>query len=550
MGKKYKPKKAERDESAVKREIIEAYIQIVQQKNMFPTREDLASVGISRDKYRHYFVNLTGLRNAAKVMFPDAFTGIIREEDFTSEAARARLRKDIRNYKTLVLTTAVNGQWAHSKFLEGLEHFAELHKAKILILPSHDPAHNVNNEIEWHFDDLLSNYTFVFGQIALNSNVHISGIRINAKQINPTTGLGRICQGKGSFIFASPKQSLEYDPVSNVKYPHARMSTGSCTTAKYSSSMGNSLRTAYIAEHDHIMGALIVEIEDDKIYHFRQIQADADGGFCDLGKYYIGYNKPQKVIPKLVMGDYHAGEHDPTAVAAWEEIIDELNVDEVLFHDLFNGKSINHHEEMNIVKRARNARKGLLNLEDELKVTGQEINRILSHKSIKKGVIVRSNHDEFLDRWIEGGKFKYDPHNFQTGCKLADKAVDGLDPLQEGLKLYGDVQFWDKLLFLNRDEDYKVAGIELGAHGDKGSNGTRGTKENLEGAYGKAVIGHSHTPGILRGIFQVGTTSLFQLGYNVGPSSWMHCSCLVYPNGQRQLINSIKGKWRLKRRQA
>ncbi len=547
MGDKRKPKKVGLDESTQKRELVEAYVQIVQQKNMFPTRSDLALVGITRDKIRHYFVNITGLRLAAKMLFPEAFKGIIVEEDFTSQKAKVKLAKEVKRHKTFIVTTAVNGQWAHPKFMETLNFLSSELDAKILIMPSHDPAHNLDNAIEWHFDDILKDYTFVFDETALNSNIYISSLRINAKQINPTTGLGRICQGKGSFIFASPKQSLEYDPVSNVKYPHARMSTGACTVANYRSTQGNSLRTAYIAEHDHVMGALIVEIEDENIYHFTQIQADLEGGVCHHGNYYIGDNKPRKVTPKLVMGDYHAGEHDETAVGAWEEIIDAMGVDEVFFHDLFNGQSLNPHESHNIVLRAKHSKNGLLSLASELRVTGEQLDRILSHKSVKKGIIVKSNHDDFLSRWLDEGKFKYDPLNFQIGCKLADKSVDGLDALQEGLKECAKIKHWGKIRFLDRDEDYKIAGIELGCHGDKGSNGARGSKANLENAYGRCVIGHSHSPGILRGVYQVGTSSLFDLGYNKGPSSWLHTSCLVYANGQRQLINSIGGKWRIKR---
>jgi len=548
MSKKQKPKRVEPDESTLKRELTEAYVQIVQQKNMFPTRNDLALVGITRDKIRHHFVNITGLRIAAKMMFPEAFHGIIEENNFTSSKARAKLAKDIKKHKTFIVTTAVNGQWAHPKFMETLSFLSSELKAKILILPSHDPAHNLDNEIEWHFDEKLKDHQFIFESTILNSNIRISSLRINAKQINPTTGLGRICQGKGSFIFASPKQSLEYDPVSNIKYPHARMSTGACTVANYSSTQGNSLRTAYIAEHDHVVGALIVEVEDDKIYHFTQIQADLEGGVCHHGFYYIGDNKPRKVTPKLVMGDYHAGEHDDTAISAWEEIIESMGVDEVFFHDLFNGKSISHHEQHNIVLRARHSKRGLLSLSDELRVTGEQLDRILSHKSVKKGVIVKSNHDEFLSRWLEEGRFKYDALNFQIGCKLADRLVDGLDALKEGLRECYKLKNWNKIQFLDRDEDYKIAGIELGSHGDKGPNGSRGSKANMENAYGRCVIAHSHTPGILRGVYQVGTSSLFDLGYNVGASSWMHCSALIYPNGQRQLINSIGGKWRINRK--
>jgi hypothetical protein len=556
MNDKKKPKEVDMDESTQKRTIAEAYVRIVQQTNMFPTRADLAAVGLTRDKIRHYFVNLSGLRASAKLLFPEAFNGIIKEEDFTSQKAKIQLSKDVKKYKTFVITTAVNGQWAHSSFLDTLNSYAEKHKAKILVLPAHDPAHNLDNEIEWHFDDSLNDYTFVFDQLTLNTNIHISSLRINAKQINPTTGLGRISQGKGSFIFASPKQSLEYDPVSNVKYPHARMSTGACTVANYMSSRGNSQRTAFIAEHDHIIGALVVEVQDDKIYHFRQIQSDADGGFCDLGMYYKGDSKPKTVRsvfgsgPKLKMGDIHAGEHDESAIRAWEEVIDACQVDEIFYEDVFNGRSINHHEEFNIVLRSRHSKQGYLSLEKELQITGELIDRLLAHKSILKGIVVKSNHDEFLERWLNHGKFKYDPINFQAGCKLADKAVDGLDPLQEGLKLYSTIKHKNKLIFLRRDEDYKIADIECGSHGDKGPNGSRGSKPSLERAYGKCVIAHSHTPGILRGVYQVGTSSLFDLGYNIGPSSWMHCSCLIYPNGQRQLINSINGHWKLPRKAA
>ena len=38
-----------------------------------------------------------------------------------------------------------------------------------------------------------------------------------------------------------------------------------------------SKRLSYIADHDHTIGALIVEIEDDKYFHFRHVQADEEG---------------------------------------------------------------------------------------------------------------------------------------------------------------------------------------------------------------------------------------------------------------------------------
>jgi hypothetical protein len=252
------------------------------------------------------------------------------------------------------------------------------------------------------------------------------------------------------------------------------------------------------------------------------------------------------MAPKLIMGDYHAGQHDPMAVKAWSELSDYVKSDEVLFHDLFNGLSVDHHSQHKIVTLARRSKEGRLLLSKELEITGQELDYWASKKHIKKLTVVKSNHDEFLDRWAQEARFSRDAFNFEAGCHIAAAMVSGQDALEVGLKLYGKIKKWDKLNFLFRDQDYKVADIECGAHGDKGPNGSRGTKANLENSYGRCVIGHSHTPGILRGVWQVGTTSLFNLDYNVGPSSWMHTSCLVYPNGQRQLINSIQGHWRLK----
>ena len=65
-----------------------------------------------------------------------------------------------------------------------------------------------------------------------------------------------------------------------------------------------------------------------------------------------------------------------------------------------------------------------------------------------------------------------------------------------------------------------------------------------ENAYGLSVTGHAHTPEILRGAWQVGTTSKLNLDYTKGsPSSWFQTACLVYPNGSRQLISVVDGKW-------
>lgn len=526
-----------------RKEIVDQYVEIVRGLSLFPTRSDLLECGITRDNIRHYFGTIAKLRDAAKAAYPDDFSGVLDVDYLTSEKYLKKLRSQTNRFKRFVITTAVNGQRVHEEFLQSIANYCERNDAMLLIIPCHDPAHNLDNGIEWHFDDPIMDSDFVFDTLVLNSNIHISSVRVTAKQMKPTTQMDRFVQEDGSMILGSPKQSLEYVPVSNVKFPHALMSTGAVTRPNYRSSRGNSLRTAFIAHHDHIVGGLILEIQDDKIYHFRQIQSDEDGSFADLGVLYSG-EKTSKIIPKIVIGDYHAGEHSLTAEKAWLELQKLTGADEVILHDLHNGLSSNHHDAYKMVTLARRAKDGKLDVVKELSVTGSVLN--LWTSKVPKVTIVRSNHDEFLHRWVESAAFAKDPYNFQIGCKLADKWVEGVDPLVYGVELHGNLKNSERLNWLDRDQDYRIAGIECGAHGDLGGNGSRGSRVNLERSYGKAVIAHSHSPGILRGIFQVGTTSLLKLDYNRGPSSWLHCSCLVYPNGQRQLINSIEGSWRLK----
>ena len=121
----------------------------------------------------------------------------------------------------------------------------------------------------------------------------------------------------------------------------------------------------------------------------------------------------------------------------------------------------------------------------------------------------------------------------------------GWNPLQYACeKIYG-LKNAHKVEWLKIDADDRIAGVQMGAHGHKGANGSKGSKRTLEEAYGEAMHGHTHSPYIYRGIFCVGTTSILRPGFNTGPSGWVHCSGNVYKNGMRELINSFNGKWRL-----
>lgn len=522
------------------KQIIGVYIKLANKLGFHPSRSELAKAGISVDIMRWYFGNYSSLKELVAKKYSKHLVSVLDVDFFKKEKILA-LKKDIGHYKKFIITTAITGCTVDVDFYKSIKKYCKSNNAQLLILLSSDLGSRMNTAI----DPLIKDEHIVFSDVALNSNLFISTIKLTAKQIDPVTGLSRIGQRSGSFVYASPKQRLLTAPTSNEKMPHVLMTTGALTRAEYLPRKYMNARTSYIANHDHVMGAIIVEVENNEIYHYRQIQANSKGEFIDLGHSYSEKGITKQSPEAFVLGDSHVTETDPSAEKAWEEVFKYTRCKDVVLHDMFSGVSINHHEENHKINRAKLAMQNKLSLLEELKEVGKFLDKWTS--KARKVIVVESNHHDFLSKhYLQKGKYIEDPQNHHLGCKLAIAMIEGKNPLQFALEEIVGIKHPKKVIWLKRDQDYKIAGIELGAHGDKGSNGSRGSLQAMENAYGSSVNGHAHTPLIIRGAWQVGTSSYLKLGYNQGPSSWLHTSCLVYKNGSRQLINSIRGLWRNK----
>jgi hypothetical protein len=550
LPKKPSIKKVEKEKAKAKKKVLKTYTSFVKKQGRHPTTSEMLQLGVTRNTIRHHYGSISVLKELAREEFPKVFRDII-DGDYFTEQRYEKLQNDVKNYSRFVITTAVVGSPVHKKFLAAIENYCSRNRALLLVLPSADPA----KSSDWVLDRVLAQKQIhlVFKNLSLNSNFFVSSIKTSAKQLKPMTGLERIGNRNGSFVFASPKQDLDFVATSNTKFPHALMTTGAITLPDYETDEYMSERTAYLAKEDHVMGALIVEIEDDKIYHFRQIQAEStSGNFVDLGDYYKSTGEVEQMDAEaLVMGDYHAGETDPTAKQAWKEVVQAVRAKDLVLHDMFNGKSISHHDKKRKVKMAIKFKENHLSLQDEAKITADEANDLASWIKSRDGKLfwVKSNHDDFLARLLEDGGWIDDPINMVLCSSLIEPMSEGKDPLtvlmEKQKNLKADTK--SRIVWLKRTQDYKIAGHQIAAHGDLGSHGYRNpTLENLENSYGSSVSGHSHTPAIRRNAWRVGTSSMLKLDYNEGPSAWLHTSCIIYPNGARQLVNAFQGKWRKK----
>jgi hypothetical protein len=184
-----------------------------------------------------------------------------------------------------------------------------------------------------------------------------------------------------------------------------------------------------------------------------------------------------------------------------------------------------------------------LSLQNEIRFMNSELEEMMEWVDGSL-VVVKSNHDDFLMRYLNEGRYVKDPNNHYYSLDLAKKLLEGKDPLEYASQKVEKLKNSDRVLWLQREEEYKIGNVECGAHGD----GWGVTMPSLEKALGNCVVGHTHTAGIFRGVFRVGTSTKLNQDYNVGGlSTWTHTHCLVYANGQRQLINVINGEWRLKK---
>ena len=522
------------------------YVKLKKKLNRIPTRKELIKIedGPSSSWFGKWFGSVSDIEAAARIEFPEEFNDYSVKQ-LTTKKRIKELRSDVKKYDRFLITTAVTGCDVDVPFYESLKRLAKKKKAKILIIVCSDPARSKDslNKLG-HIDKILAeNETVIIEDTALNENLHISTIKLSAKQINPLTGLDRIGKKQGSFIYAAPKFFLKYVAVRNSKdkLPHCLMTTGAITKDDYRSEMYMSQRTAYVSEFDHKLGAIYVEIENKKQYHFRQVQCLNDDGELTLDG--VRYHPKKEKIERpeaFVMGDIHIGATCPKTRQAWIEIIKKFKPKRIVLHDALNGHSINHWIEKDIIAKHIQTKNGLNCLDKELKMFAEELKFWCG--LAEEVIMVPSNHNDWLDRWLRAAKYAKDPKNHYVGVCLAKGVLEGNHTLKFAVEDYCGLDL-PNVNWLGRNDDYYVGDVQINCHGDAGVNGSRGSLISMESAYGSSASGHSHTAGIIRDAWAVGTSTHLQEGYNNGPSTWTNTSMLIYKDGSRCLYNAINGKW-------
>lgn len=453
--------------------------------------------------------------------------------------------------KRYIVTSAQNATPVVPEFFAALKVAAKHLGAELVVIPlryknptslwSQKQAHE-----EW-WDPAVTPFLFN-SRKKLNPNLVLVGdIKTQPTASSPLTGFESLTGGE-SCIIGHPKMQFRSVPVPTGRYPKILTTTGTCTRRNYTDS-----RAGKLGAFHHFLGALVVEISG-KTFHLRQLNADRlDGSFTDLDQHYspTGVTKAQPALG-LIMGDTHARFTDrkvDEATFGAGGIVETLNPGTLVFHDVIDGFATNPHHLGNPFIAAAKHRGGLESVKDEVE---HAVRFVRKRVGDRQAVIVASNHDNFLSRWVVREDWKRDPLNatfyletaaaMLSSAKLTAAGAEYADPFRYWVeKLRGEA----KIRCLGTDESFKIGDIECGLHGHRGPNGAQGTLKNLSRLGARVISGHTHTPGIEEGHYSVGTSTPLKLEYTSGPSSWLNAHCVVYASGKRSLVTVIDGEWRV-----
>lgn len=457
-----------------------------------------------------------------------------------------------RSVQRFVITSAQNATPAHPHFLASLKQYCEHHSAELVVIPLRykNPtsrwSESQENADVWAPE--LVPYLWNVRK-ALNKNLVIAGdVKTQPTATQPLTGFEALT-GRESMILGHTKLQLRVIPAPANRLPKIITTTGAVTLPNYTDSKAGKL-----GEFHHSLAAAVVET-DGRIFHLRQLIGDRhDGSFYDLDRYYCvsGSADSPRRLPALILGDVHVDSIDPAVRAATfgpEGIVSVLSPQTIVYHDLVDGYAFNPHHMGNPFNALAKRRAGRDNARAEVE-RACEFVRSNTPRGVQ-AVVVASNHDDFLRRWVIASDWRSDPANAEFYLETALVMARATRLEASGTVYPSPFAHWLSSLApgvraLGLNESFVVEGIELGMHGDIGPNGARGSIRNLRRIGIRSFVGHSHTPGIEEGCYQVGTSSLLKLEYNTGPSSWLHSHGLVYPSGKRTLLNIINGEWRLK----
>lgn len=446
--------------------------------------------------------------------------------------------------KRFICTVAQNNTLLHENLWKTLTRMAEKRKARLLV------GKETYNKNGWQklttesdgiwFDDRLVPH-FIEDTVKLADSLIFCGeLDILPTAQMPLNGLDNYTGSHSAII---PHVKMQMKALATMKYEEAKhlYTTGSVTLRNYIQR-----RVGQIAEYNHVYGALWVEVDNKGKWWVRQLNADENGIIYDVDTVWgPDWDAPAVNFgrPVINLGDIHEEKRDTQQTRGALNMLRNLNPSHVVVHDLIDFSSRNHHniKDAHFIYNTRHR-----TVEQDVAMSADWLYKVSTMLPDTKLLVIKSNHDEALDKWVKS-----------TGRELVDQNLRYWHYLNLWMLDNPDGDVFEHAVYLSRpdlqdrniqfvraDESVLIHGIEFGMHGHYGPNGARGNPRAFRQIGRRANTGHTHSAGIIDGVWTAGVLGSLDMQYNRGPSSWSCSHIITYPNAKRTIITQRGPKWR------
>ena len=442
----------------------------------------------------------------------------------------------------LLVTSAQNKTGVNREFLKNLEAyklFLENLGKRVEIVISPQRYRNPTNLVEdqkkkaglWWMDEVLP--YLHYGKLQFGDTKISTNSRIRPTASNPLQSYEVLAKDNNLIL---PHSKIHFKTLPRFKNAPLRTmsTTGYITRKNYSETKAG--EKGY--EH-HSYGFVIVEKKPDGTCHIpRNVKVTDEGDFVDI-IFQVKDEKVTKVTSTegFIWGDMHERNLNwAVFYYTLNTLYPILNPKETILHDVFDGATVNPHEKDDFFIQKWKIKEGKHLVQEEVEDSFSLVKKVKDTGS--KVNVVLSNHDVFLDRYVNNGNWKKDLHNSESYLKYA------LNQKKVNIRKYGTIygyllhkEFDGEVEYLNYGDSLNISGYETGLHADNGTNGARGSARTFAKLNTKMIGGHSHSPVILDGYTGVGVTCEINQYYTrKGLSSWAYAHSVIHPNGKNQLL--------------
>lgn len=460
---------------------------------------------------------------------------------------------------TFLFTSAQANTYLNDNFWGNLKHLAdrrnaEIHVSRFTYNKSNygknsvkPDTHQATDDEIW-YDPRITDYVSD-DQLQITPDlVWFGELNIIPTRVDPINGFEN--HGRGSSVII-PHTKMAMKSIPTMKSQEARFaySTGTITARNYIEKAAGQKASLH-----HVYGALLVEVGENGTWWARQINADENGTIYDLDECYykeegsgdfVRSNRNRVAV--ITHGDLHGNKMDMDVARSISDVIDVLYPEHQVFHDTIDFQPRNHHNIKDPHFLHQMQVEGKESVEGEFKYISGIMGSYFARPRTEHH-IVTSNHDQAIEGWLRNITGFHDPVNLRTWLQMNDYCAGERQckrkprPFWKLLKRYLPKTY--KWNIVHEDDSLQIAGIEHGLHGHLGPNGSRGSPKNLR-TVGKANTAHTHSAGIVEGVYTAGVFGELDMGYNKGLSGWSHSFILTYANGKRTVCTLKDGKaWR------